>query len=242
MSAAPKEEELTLTGPPRNMAVVVPRDEFDGRVVPISISVGGEPAIYRAVVRRHGRDLSEIRLRLPEDTPPGTYSGEGTIGGRQRGVVVEVEPVQRVRVHPRATVVTAAASSNAEFMVSVLNSGNVPFEIAKEDTFDLDDDSGQDRALGRALRAPLGEGESRVDRFFDELRASHGGEARVVVKSGAGRLMPGESRELSCVLEVPPSVREGHSYAGSWAVGNGVHVVIADIITTGRPKNGRAKS
>lgn len=242
MTSARYGEEITLSGPPRNMTVVVPFDSSADKVVPISVSVAGQSTIYRAVVRAFGRGQSEIRLQLPGDTAPGIYSGEGTIGGKQRGILVDVEPVMRIRVQPRQTIVSAAASSSVEFGITLLNSGNVAFDVPKTDVFDFDDAVGQDRALGRSLRAPLSEGERRVDRFFDELQQSHGGEARVAVQKGAGRLEPGESRELMCLLDVPASAQEGRSYLGAWQLGNAAHVIVADILTSARPKNGRAKA
>lgn len=241
MRAARSGGLITLSGPPRNMTVVVPLDASGDRVVPISVSVAGQPTIYRASVRSFGAGRSELRLRLPADTPPGTYNGEGTVGGKQFGIVVEVEPVLRIRVQPKQTLVSVAASSSVEFAFTVLNGGNVLFDVPRTDAFDLDDDVGQDRALGRTLRASLSQGERRVDRFFDELRESHGGEARVVVKDGAGRLAPGEARELTCVLDVPATVLEGRSYVGAWQLWNGAHIIVAEILTSGRPRNGRAK-
>lgn len=242
MSATRARGEITLSGPPRNMSVVVPLDAAMDGMVPISITVAGHPAIYRALVRPFGSDRSEIRLRLPGDTPPGTYAGESSIGGKPRGIVVEVEPVMRIRVQPKQTVVAAAASAKVEFGVTVLNGGNLPFDVPKSDAFDFDDEAGQDRALGRALRAKLTATERRVDRFFDELKEDHGGEAQVVVKGGAGRLVPGESRELACVLEVPATVQQGRRYVGTWQLGNGAHVIVAEIRTSGPLKRGRRKN
>lgn len=241
MTAPRTPASITIAGPPGKMAVVVPLDASGDTVVPISVSVGGRPTIYRAVVKPFGSDQSEIRLRLPADTPPGTYTGEGTIGGKPRGVVVEVEPVMKVRTQPRQTVLAVAPSARVDFRVTVQNAGNVAIDIPKVDTFDLDDGEGQDRALGRALRASGTDGTRGVDRFFDELRQSHGGEARVLLKDGAGRLAPGETRPLACVLEVPATVQEGRTYVGAWTLGNGAHVIVCEITTNGRLRNGRPK-
>jgi hypothetical protein len=242
VSAARSVAEITLSGPPRNMAVVVPREWSGDRIIPISISVAGRPTIYRAVVRAFGQDRSEIRLRLPGDTPPGRYSGEGTIGGTPRAVVVDVAPVLRIRVQPRQTLLSTAPAASVEFTVTLLNAGNVGFDVPGAEVIDFDDAAGQDRALGRTLRATLAQGERRVDRLFDELKDSHGGEARVRVKNGAGTLAPGESRELECVLEVPSTVLAGRTYTGTWQLGSGVHVLVADVQTSGRPRNGRVRS
>lgn len=231
-----------FTGRPGNLAAVVPADLITERIVPISVSVAGKPTIYRATARAFGSNQSEIRLRLPDDTPPGTYQGEGTLGGKPRGVLVEVDSVVKVRVTPSETVVAAAPAARIDFTITVQNAGNVPLDIPKLDTFDLDDEEGQDRALGRSLRGSESDGKRGVDRYFDELRNSHGGEARVLLKDGAGRLGPGESRSLTCVLEVPDIAQEGHTYVGAWPIGDSQHVIVCDIAATvRRPKTGRTK-
>jgi hypothetical protein len=236
-------EAITLSGPPGAIRAVLPIDVPRERIVPITVAIGGEPAIYRAAVRQFGAGMSELRLRLPADTSPGGYGGEATIDGKPRKIVVEVEPILRIRIHPSQTRLSAPPKSRAEFNVSIANSGNVTFEIPKTSTFDLDDAEGQDRALGRALRAPLEKGERRVDRFFDELRESHGGEARITIANGNGGLEPGASLDVTCVLDVPGTLRAGRSYIGGWQLGNISHIVLVEVTSSvGRPKNGRAKS
>ena len=236
------DEEITLTGPPRNMAAVVSLDVSRSTVVPVSITVGDQSTVYRAVARSLGDQRSELRLKLPSDTPPGAYAGEATIDGKPRRLRVEVDAVMRIRVEPKQTKLAATATSSVEFEVTVMNGGNVPFDVPATDVFDLDDPVAQDRALGKTLRAPLSQGEHRIDRFFDELREGHGGEARVAVRSGSGRLEPGESRELTCLLDVPATARVGRSYTGPWRFGNTAHVIVADILTNQRPDNRRTKT
>jgi hypothetical protein len=234
--------EIALSGPPRNVTGVVPYSVARSSVVPMSINVRGESTVYRAVVRPVGKGTSEIRIRLPVDTPPGTYTGESTIDGEARRVTVKVDAALRISVLPKQTKVTTAATSTVEFGLTVMNGGNVAFEVPKSDAFDFDDAVGQERALGKTLRASLTQGERRIDRFFDELRENHGGEAQVSVRTGAGPLQPGESRELSCTLVVPATAKEGRSYTGPWTLGNTAHVIVADIKTSGRPRNGTPKA
>jgi len=239
MTAARGGDEITLSGPPRNASAVVRLDSPGREAVPIRITLAGQPAIYRAHVRPLGSGTSEVRLRLPDETPPGTYSGQGPLGGRQRGIVVEVEPVLRLRVQPKRTSLSLEVGARSEFGLTIVNGGNVPFDVPKGAGFDLDDAEGQDRALGRALRATLAEGERRVDRFFEEIRADHGGEARVAVREGAGRLEPGEARELTCLLEVPATVQAGRSYLGAWTLGNASHVIVVEVTKGASPNSGR---
>jgi hypothetical protein len=216
---------ITLAGRPRKVSAVVRLDPSCDRVVPVAIKLADTPSIFRASVRHFGAGTSEVRLRLPGETPPGRYGGEGQFAGERRALLVEVEPAVRIRVSPKQTVLTVDGGSTAEFALTVVNAGNVPLDVPKAAVFDLDDADAQDRALGRAMRAKLPEGERLVDRFFDEIRESHGGEAHLAVLEGSGRLEPGDTRTLRCQLVIPASAQAGRSYLGAWQLGNVSHLV-----------------
>ncbi len=232
--------ELTLSGPPRSVRAILSYSVERSTVVPVALTIGSRLSIHRAVHRALGSGASEVRLRLPDQIAPGVYNGEATLNGKPQAVIVEIEPQLRLRVQPPQTTLTLAPASSASFALTVMNGGNVPIDIPKQFEFDLDDADGQERALGRSLRATLQPGEPRVERFFEELRESHGGEARVTVRSGAGPLAPGETRDIACVLDVPRYARAGRSYSGSIEIGPESHVLVADIMSSARPNKERA--
>ncbi len=240
MSTIRGAEGITLAGPPRKVTAVVRLVAPPGAVMSVELLIAGKPVIYRASVRRFGEGTSEIRLRLPRDTPPGIYVGEAVLGDEELPITVEVEAAGKLRVRPKQTLLSAEAGSRAEFVVVVLNSGNVSVDIPKAGVFDLDDTEDQDRAWGRTLRAKLPEGEHRIDRFFEEIRGSHGGEARVAVRTGGGRLDPGESSELSCLLDVPVTVQVGRSYLGAWQIANASQLIVVEV-RKGAPKQRRTR-
>lgn len=228
-------DEIVLLGAPRTLSGRVPRRVPKSQVVPVSVTIGRESTVYRAALRPAVTGDSELRLRLPGDTPPGTYTGEATLDGKPQRVRLQVEPLLRLTVEPRQSHLSAQPGGRVEFTCFVGNQGNVPFDVPKSDTFDFDDAVAQDRALGRTLRAKLAEGEHPVDHLFDELRDAHGGEASVAVRAGAGPLVPGESRELTCALYVPAMAKAGRTYVGPWQLGNVAHVIVADIAAAVRP-------
>jgi hypothetical protein len=239
MSAVSRGESVLLSGPPYNMKARVHLSVGKERVIALRMHSRGATSEHRAYVRKAGGDASEIRLKLPHATPAGTYKGEATFGGETHAVVIDVMPVLRVRVVPRQTVVDVEPGGRAEFEVQFTNNGNVVVDLPKARQFDLDNEEGQDRALGRSLRAGLGEGESRVERFFEELRESHGGEARVILLEGAGALEPGDTRRVRCQVDVPMTVRPGRSYAGGWQIGNASHLIIVQVMDPGPRASGR---
>jgi hypothetical protein len=229
MTSVKGSEVITLRGPPRRLSAVVHFGTPSRAVVPVTLKLPAESALLRARIAPFGREASEIRLQLPRETPPGTYRGKAPVGGKNRNIVVEVEPVVQLRVHPKRTVLSAEPGGRAEFGVTVANAGNVAYEVPRAAELDLEDVDGQDRALGRALRAELAEDESRVDRFFEELREGHGGVARLAVARGGGVLNPGQSRELAALLEIPVTVQARYSYSGTWQIGNVTHIIDVEV-------------
>jgi hypothetical protein len=221
---------IELAGPPHKLSGLIPH-ALTQRIVPLALQLQRELTIVEAHARAWNNDTVQLRLKLPRDTAAGTYRGEATLGGQTHAVVLAVEPVLDLRVQPKQTRLDSRAK--AEFSVEVTNRGNVAFDIDKSFAFDLDDNEGQGRALGRALRARLSPDESRVDRFFEELRADHGGEARVTIIDGSGTLEPAATRLLRCRLELPDDVRAGRTYTGAWKLGNTAHVIVvtlADVV------------
>lgn len=228
-------DDVLLLGPPRNLSGRIAYPVAKSQVAPVSITVGDATTVYRATLRPAGPETSELRLRLPGETAPGSYTGEATIGGKPRRVRVQVEPLLRLTIEPRQTLIFTIAGRPAEFALFVTNDGNVPFEIPKGDTLDLDDGVAQERALGRTLRAKLSEGEHPIDRLFDELREAHAGEGVVTVRDGAGAIAPGESRQLTCVLTVPEGATTGRLYEGTWQLGTAAHFIVAELQPSERP-------
>jgi hypothetical protein len=237
MSAISGGERILLSGPPHNTKAVLRVDTRDAAIVSVRLDVAGESSLHSATLRAVGPGSSELRLQLPRETPPGEYRGEVVLDDTTHPVIVYVAPRLRTRISPKQVLVEAEPGGRAEFDAIVSNDGNVPAEIPKSATFDLDDGERQDRALGVALRADLPEGEERVDRFFDELRNSHGGEARVMVVAGAGVIEPGEARPIRGRLEIPMTTEPGRSFIGAWQLGGTSHVVAVNVLRPG-PRNG----
>jgi hypothetical protein len=227
---------IVLAGPPRRLSAIVPQAAAQ-RIVSVTLQLGGErPEVYSAYLRPISRVASELRLRLPRDTPPGRYRAQAPLGGAQQDLIVMVEPASHVQLHPASNVFNAGAGASVEFALEVTNAGNVAVDVPGLVSFDLDDAADRNRALGRSFRAGLEPGERRVDRLFEELRAAHGGEARVSLWGGKEPLSPGESRQLKCVLQIPGTVQVGRTYEGSWELADASHDVVVAIKNGTRSK------
>ncbi len=233
---------IVFAGAPRSLRALLPVPAERATVVPVAITIGKETSIHRAVWRAVSSAASEMHLRLPAETHPGWYAGEVSIGDAPVAASVRIDSVTRLSLSPPESVVQAMPGAQHKFTVRVTNRGNTDIELPSTAAVDLDDDRAQDLALGRSLRAELVVGERRIDRFFEELRDGHGGQALVTVISGGGVLPPGASRDLECTLTLPDTVQPGRSYAGAWELGAaslGFTVVVpqrtATLVRNGAP-------
>lgn len=240
MSAVTGGERILVSGSPQNTKAVIHADAPRDPIVAVRVDIADEPSIFRAHALPQGPGVTSLRLQLPPDTPPGRYNGEVKLGDTTHPLLVVVSARLRTRIVPKKIALDAEPGGRAEFEIVASNDGNVPVEVPQSGTFDLDSDEGQDRALGVSLRAKLAAGEKRVDRYFEELRLVHGGEARVSVLSGAGPLEPGESRTLRCRLEIPMTAPPGGPYIGAWMVG-ATSQVVAVTVRQPAPRNGGRK-
>lgn len=228
-------DDVLLIGPPRSLSGRVAFAAPKSQIVPVSISVGDVATVYRATLRPAGGSASELRLRLPADTPAGTYTGEAMLFGKPQRLRAQVEPLMRLIIEPRQLQLVLAEGRPAEFSLFVTNDGNVDVDVPSSATLDLDDGVAQERALGRTLRAKLAEGEHPIDRLFDELRGAHGGEGTVTVRAGAGLLRPGDARQLNCVLSASGAATPGRVYEGAWQIGTSALFIVAEIQSSERP-------
>jgi len=225
---------ITLAGPPRNTSGIVQLDAGGAKVATVALKLASELAVHKVFLRPFGPGVTELRLRLPRETPPGNYGGEFALGEQRSGIRVEVEAVLHLRVHPPFTRLSLLPGGITEFAISLENRGNVPFEVPVSSALDLDDQESQSLALGRALRARLEPGEKRIDRFFEEIREQHGGQAKLIVVAGAGPLAPASTREVHVRVEAPETMHPGHSYSGGWQLGDAAHVLEVQV-TAAKP-------
>ncbi len=219
---------IRFTGTPLNLRAQLPVSVERSSVVPVALTIDGNARIHRAVWRARSSSTSELFLRLPAQTSAGEYIGEATVNGKQQAVAVSIAAQPGLMVFPDHTLITAVAGARETFTLTVANRGNVSVMVPADGAIELDDDDAQDRALGRSLRAELSANERRVDRYFEELRLGHGGEARIAVTRGSGELLPGDSREVVCVLDVPKALQAGRQYGGAWDLGLVSHTVLVN--------------
>jgi hypothetical protein len=209
---------VTFRGPPHRMTSLVALPEgTDARSKANALLEGAE--IRGLAVRplmRERPNFGKVTLRLPKSTPPGSYPGSVEIGGTQVPVVVEVEPRAKVEVSPSRLFFEVEPGTEVTADVTLLNSGNVPFQIPAASTFCVFSGGGVDHAFWVALVSDPPEGKERIDLLLDDLAESHGGLVEVRARAGARTIAPEESSDVHMTLRFSDRIRPGRVYAGSW--------------------------
>jgi len=159
---------------------------------------------------------SWIRVSLPTTTPPGAHRGTIQVGDQKHAATFEVEPRLNLRLIPDSLVLSGRPGARVTAQLTLVNSGNVNFEVRRAYALGVSDVDGLERAFGETFRAKLPAGERLIDHFANKLAEAHGGLVRVQIAKGAGSLAPAESRQLEAVFKLPDRMRPGRIYAGTW--------------------------
>jgi hypothetical protein len=227
---------VTFRGPPHRLSslVTLPAggDEL-GR--PKALLEGAEVrGLSVRPLTREGLDLGKVTLRLPRSTPPGSYSGSVELGGRRVPVRVDVEPRPRLEASPSRLTFEVEAGAKATATVTLLNVGNVPFEVPAASRFCIFDGGGVDHAFWVALAGDPPKGKERIDVLLDDLADSHGGLVELRARAGARTIEPGEAQAVQLTLSFSDRLRPGRGYAGSWDA-DGLHVRIRVSVPERKP-------
>jgi hypothetical protein len=139
--------------------------------------------------------------------------------------VAEVEPQQNVGVVPSDLSLQVEPGAEATADVTILNRGNVPFELPAASQFCIFDGGGVDHAFWVALGSEPPEGKQRIDVLMDDLARSHGGLVEVRARASKRTIAAGEAGEAQVTLRFSDRLQPGRTYAGSWDA-DGLHLSI----------------
>lgn len=191
------------------LALETPGRRAQGRIEPVELQT--EPA---------GPAATWLRFALPPTTAPGSYEGTVQIGEERIPVTVEVQPQPELDVAPSAIALRAEPGGEATVDLVLANRGNVPVELRRAYAFDLLGRNALEEAVHAALRGSVERGADRFERFADELAARHGGQVRVALEEGAGRLDPGDARPVSALFRLPDELEPAATYTSTWPLEN----------------------
>jgi hypothetical protein len=227
---------VTFRGPPHRLSSLVR--------LPTGADELGEPkaSLEGAEIRGlsirllsgKGLDMGKLTLRLPKSTPPGSYAGSVELGGRPVPVRVDVEPRPRLEASPSRLAFEVEPGAEATATVTLLNVGNVPFEVPAASKFCVFDGGGVDYAFFVAFVSDPPESKRRIDVLLDELAGSHGGLVELRARAASRVVAPGEAQDVDLTFSFSDRLRPGHDYAGSWDA-EGLHVRIRVSVPGGKP-------
>jgi len=186
-----------------------------------------------------GPSATRFLVTLPATTPPGSYTGAVQLDRERHPITLEVHPQTNLLVAPSRLEVRAAAGAEVDVALTLVNAGNVDFELARVHAFNLMELDAIEETIHAALREDPAPGERRLDRFVDELAARHGGLVRVGVEEGAGTISPGATQQVRALLRLPAELSAGATYSSTWPLGNlnlSVNVFVDAATKTTRPR------
>jgi hypothetical protein len=204
---------LSFEGPPDAVEALVPVDPQRRRDVRVSIAADDGWTPVRALTAPAG-DQTMVRLVLPSGTPAAEVDAVVEVGDERYEAVVRTVAYTELDSSP-AALDLAVEDSTATATVNVVNLGNVPVDLPDISAFGLMMEGGVENAIGAGLMT-ADTGVDRIGRFADALAERHGGLARVVIESGAGRLEPGRSTTVTARIRLGDGVAAGKRYHGVW--------------------------
>jgi hypothetical protein len=218
---------LTLRGPPNHLTSLVALPEAAEAQVSAEARLEGAEVEAFAVrpMTSEGLAMGRVRIRLPKSTPPGAYPGSVSIAGREVPFVAEVEARQNIDVVPSQLSLEVEPGAEATAYVTLLNRGNVAFDLPAASQFCIFDGGGLDHAFWIALASDPPEGKERIDVLLDDLAESHGGLVEVRARAPKRAIAAGEAGEAQVTLRFSDRLQPGRTYAGAWDT-DGLHLSI----------------
>ena len=225
-AATTRKESVFIRGTPPNLFAALRLTTSQAQAISVSLHApdaaaqkaleSAPPSVQVSAVSDVG--MSRLHLRLPRTIPPGAYPGTINIEEQAQDLVVEVEPRKRISIYPKRATVRARAGGRTELHLTLINMGNVPLHVPKAAGFGLFQKSGMDLAVGRTFQKKPAKNERSVDRFMEALSDGYGGVVKLKVKSGGDTLVPGDSRDVTVVFQIPLQLKVNETYWGLWSI------------------------
>lgn len=161
--------------------------------------------------------LTEISHQLRFDTPPGTYEHELIVGGKKRMVQLIVQQNIAIDLYPREFYFTGSAPGTVHTATfTVINTGNIPFNIPEVKHIAALDMDFFCRAFGMGMRKSGSEG---VEKMLDEVTRNmqhHLTEwAAASIEEKGMELKPGEKSVINLRITMPAKSDGSKDYSGN---------------------------
>ena len=229
--AAPKDEQLVLSGPPQELTgrvelhnpgkvKVVIRDAGLNDPSGVLISQPSRHALPVLVLHPDQGRILPLTLAVDKKTPPGVYHVDLVLAGRSRSTVLNVTEVFALTVQPKSIVVTNLAGLVQRKQLIVANEGNVAFTIGDIGAVDLKDDMVWDRAVRLAVEQISDKASIDIEELVVAVlrvtreNAFRPGILLVHNASGKVEVMPGETATINLEITLREELPYNSRYRG----------------------------
>lgn len=220
------EEEIILNGPPSQLMGRIKlhnKNNTKARVKYLNLnatkskktkSLTNTPLYINSKLRPGEARMEHITLAIAPDTAPGTYENYIDIGGKQRKVKMVVQPTIAIELNPTEfTFQGTAPGTKHTATVTVINTGNMPFQIPTVSHVAPLDMDMLCRAFGFGFRNDTKEGFTEtMDHVTRNLKENMPSWANSQVKQAGDILELGKSMLVTIVITMPKGAKPEQDY------------------------------
>lgn len=158
-----------------------------------------------------------VRMAVDPQTPPGTYEATFDVAGSEQRAQIEVLPVERLTLSPRAIEIVAAPGEAVRVDLVITNAGNVPVELDTLGMLVLQEEEqvclSLQRALGEVKKKREGQSyEVFLNALADSLAERKTDFGKVRLAEGAITLKAGDSWFGPVAIHCPRDMVTGRQY------------------------------
>lgn len=212
LGGAPRQVLLQTHLPHLTQAEFIPDKTLSGLI-------GSQKRSFRIRKDEEGV-IKQVKIRLPEATPPGNYKGTIKSGEQEFPVSIRVNEKMRLQISPVTLHISGKPAEKVQVQLLLTNKGNVPIEIPERDAIGIYDDDGLEVAFATSYRMDTDDPLVLLKTFIGKLREGHGGLLKIRVLAGAGILPPASQKCLTVEIALPEKIKANHNFHGVWSFGS----------------------
>ena len=163
------------------------------------------------------KKLQQLNIQLPPDTAPGEYDRYLDIGGKKQKVKLIVQPNIEINIFPKNfTLQNTAPGTNHTIIFTLVNAGNLPFQIPEIKHIAALDMDFICRAFGFAFRdANSSSFNDTLNSVTENIRKNLADWLSAKVKEAGVIINPGESTLCHIDFTVPKNADRKNDYSGN---------------------------
>lgn len=164
--------------------------------------------------------IKQVKIRLPEATPPGDYKGTLKSGTQEYPVAIQVNEKVRLQISPVTLHIVGKPGEKIQAQLLLSNKGNVAIDIPERDAIGFYDDDGLEVAFATSYGMKSDDPLVLLKTFIGKLREGHSDLVKIRVLDGAGALPPAAQKCVTLEFAIPSNAKSKHNFHGVWSLGS----------------------